>query len=78
MEQFLRMDPPKGRVMWLNIQMNFFFAKSFARFLEMCISLDGGIPTFIYNTVKQEFSILFEDVLVRGGEFQYWIFAKKE
>jgi len=23
------------------------------------------------------FSILFEGVLVRGGEFQYWIFAKK-
>jgi len=23
------------------------------------------------------FSILFEDVLIRGGEFQYWIFAKK-
>ncbi len=24
------------------------------------------------------FSILFEGVLVRGGEFQYWIFAKKQ
>ncbi len=24
------------------------------------------------------FSILFEGVLVRGGEFQYWIFAKKK
>ncbi|MFX0057922.1 MAG: class I SAM-dependent methyltransferase [Candidatus Heimdallarchaeota archaeon] len=46
-----------------------------------------GVPMFWsnYNPKKTlelvkniGFSIIFEGVLVRGGEYQYWIFAKKE
>jgi len=46
-----------------------------------------GVPMFWsnYNPKKTlelvksvGFSIIFEGVLVRGGEYQYWIFAKKD
>ncbi|TFF98953.1 MAG: class I SAM-dependent methyltransferase, partial [Promethearchaeota archaeon] len=45
-----------------------------------------GVPMFWSNYTpdkllqlvkKTGFSILFEDVLQRGGEYQYWIFARK-
>jgi ubiquinone/menaquinone biosynthesis C-methylase UbiE len=35
-------------------------------------------PQITLHLVKEAgFSIIFEGVLVRGGEFQYWIFGKK-
>ena len=46
-----------------------------------------GVPMFWSNynpkttldlIKKAGFSILFEDILERGGEYQYWIYAKKE
>jgi ubiquinone/menaquinone biosynthesis C-methylase UbiE len=46
-----------------------------------------GVPMFWSNyspkktldlIKKSSFSIIFEGILVRGGEYQYWIFAKKE
>ncbi len=63
MELFLRADPPKGRIMWLNIQTNFFFAKSFVGFLEAFITFERETQSFMYNTIKKEFLILFQEVL---------------
>lgn len=63
MEQFLRVDPPKGRIMWLNIQTNFFFAKSLAHFLEAFNAFAMETQSFMYNTIKKEFLILYQEVL---------------
>ncbi|MFX0210714.1 MAG: hypothetical protein ACFFDT_32345 [Candidatus Hodarchaeota archaeon] len=63
MELFLRVDPPKGRIMWLNIQTNFFFVKSLARFLEAFNAFGGEAQSFMYNTIKKEFQILYQEVL---------------
>ncbi len=49
--------------MWLNIQTNFFFAKSFVRFLETFNAFKGDSQSFMYNTIKKEFLILFQEVL---------------
>jgi len=46
-----------------------------------------GVPMFWSNNSPKDtlklvkdagFSILFEGVLIRGGEYQYWVFGKKE
>lgn len=49
--------------MWLNIQTNFFFAQSFARFLEAFNAFEGKTQSFMYNTIKKEFLNLFQEVL---------------
>jgi len=49
--------------MWLDTQVNFLFARSFARFLELCKTFGGEMPTFVNSTIKQEFSILFAEIL---------------
>lgn len=60
---FLRADPPKGQLMWLNIQANFFFAKSLARFLDVCNESGEEMQTFVYNTIKRESLTFFQEVV---------------
>jgi len=63
MTLFLKMDPPKGRLMWLNTQVNFFFAKNLVNFLQLCITQNSKLTTYVYNTIKKEFSNLFREMM---------------
>ncbi|TXT58829.1 MAG: hypothetical protein BAJALOKI3v1_1190001 [Promethearchaeota archaeon] len=53
-------------------------SESFTRFFGVKMFWSNYSPDKTLDLVKDAgFSILFEGILVRGGEYQYWIFGKK-
>ncbi|MBD3214584.1 MAG: methyltransferase domain-containing protein [Candidatus Lokiarchaeota archaeon] len=53
-------------------------SESFTRFFGVKMFWSNFSPDKTLELVKDAgFSILFEGILIRGGEYQYWIFGKK-
>jgi len=66
----------QGGIMLINTGIS--ESEGVSRFFGVPMYWSNNPPEITLNYVKEVgFSILFEGVLVRGGEYQYWIFAKK-
>lgn len=74
-EQFYRLLKPDG-VLMINTGVS--GSESFSNFFGSPMFWSNWEPKKTLTLVKEAgFSIIFEGKLIRGGEIQYWIFARK-
>jgi len=75
-QNFYKLLKPEGVIM---INTGISESESFSRFFGVKMFWSNYSPDKTLDLVKDAgFSILFDGILVRGGEYQYWIFGKKE
>ncbi|MFO7796183.1 MAG: class I SAM-dependent methyltransferase [Promethearchaeati archaeon] len=75
-QNFYSLLKPEGVIM---INTGISESESFSRFFGVKMFWSNHNPDKTLALVKDAgFSVLFEGILVRGGEYQYWIFGKKE
>jgi len=74
-QDFYRILNPDGKLL---INTGISDSESFSRFFGVKMFWSNYSPDKTLKLVKDAgFSILFEGILERGGEYQYWIYGKK-
>lgn len=74
-QNFYKLLKPGGKLL---INTGISESESFTRFFGVKMFWSNYSPDKTLELVRDAgFSILFEGILVRGGEYQYWIFAEK-